>query len=104
MLEPLQIITIKNMIIYESDYITIQYLEEHKLLERNWKPSSAEMNHEQFQYEMLQVLKGAEEYKPVVILGDTKNFLYVILPDADLDRYYCLFTVWAMWSKKNGFY
>ncbi|AFM06271.1 hypothetical protein Fleli_3969 [Bernardetia litoralis DSM 6794] len=72
------------MIIYESDYITIQYLEEHSLLERNWKPSSAEMNHEQFQHEMLQLLKGAEKYNPLLVLGDTKSFLYVILPDVQI--------------------
>lgn len=72
------------MIIYQSEYITIQYSEEEKLLERHWKPSSAEMNDEQFQHEMLQVLEGIKEHTPLYVLGDTKNFLYVILPDMQI--------------------
>lgn len=69
------------MIIYQSDYISIHYSEEESLLERHWKPSSTGIDDEQFKKEMLQVLEAAKKYQPIRVLGDTKNFFYVILPE-----------------------
>ncbi len=72
------------MTVYESDYIIIQYSEEKKLLERHWKPNSYQLNDEQFKKEMLHVLEAVKKHAVLSVLGDTKNFLYVILPEMQI--------------------
>jgi len=69
------------MLIYDSEYLTLKHDHKRKIIFRHWKPDSEDMNEKTFKAEMLRLLELVRQYRPRFLLGDTKNFNFVILPD-----------------------
>lgn len=65
--------------------MSLEYFPERQLLARHWKKASNVLNDMLFREEMLEVKKHVIQYKPLYLLGDTRNFLFVI--DIDMQTW-----------------
>lgn len=69
------------MKLFETDYITVNYFEDKKIVEGIWKSTSESMSTEQFKENMLRWFEEVKKIKNVNILADAREFLFVIVPD-----------------------
>lgn len=69
------------MEVYKSEYWTIFYEEELKLLTPVWNDKSSDMTEDSYKSEMENYTQTVEKYKPQQLLIDCQNFYFPITPE-----------------------
>ncbi|WP_027000553.1 STAS/SEC14 domain-containing protein [Eisenibacter elegans] len=67
--------------VYQSTYLKIMFDTQYRLMERQWEKASTTISQTSFQEEMLQVLSMITKFRPLRVLGNTKDFHFVITPE-----------------------
>ena len=68
------------MIVANSDFLVLSYLEENQIIKVDWKSASSEMSKEDFKMQVHLENDAFNQYKPSCILGQTQNLSYTISP------------------------
>jgi hypothetical protein len=69
------------MEVYKSNYQTINFFEEKKLLQKEWYPVTEEMSSATFQSEVEKIAELAEKHKAEKFHDNTSNFAFPISPE-----------------------
>lgn len=69
------------MILYQSSYLSLEFVEESQLLKVIWSAKTADMQDAEFRQEMLVYAETVVRQQPANMLVDTRHFLLIVLPD-----------------------
>ena len=69
------------MEVYKSNYQTIVYFEDKKMLRKEWTILTEDMEDDVFQSEVVKIAETAERCKPLRMCDVTTNFFYPITPE-----------------------